>query len=206
MTKLRELYKQVFHFLFVDLKYFMIGVPLFFIAIMIVSWLFFAKNTDAMMQLIDAFREQVENMSDDGKIQFVQLFLNNSRVCLMCLGLGLIPFLFVPALILAGNSALMGAMCALYAMNGLSVGKMLIIGILPHGIFELPAMFLSMGMGLALCLGLCKRITEPKNNQGTVVPMIKNSAISFVLVVIPLLLVAAAVEAFVTGRLLEMFF
>ena len=206
MDKLKELYKQSFHFLFVDLKYIMIAVPAFFIGVSILSWMYFNNNADAMYKLIEAFREQIQDMADEGPLQFVQLFLNNARVCAMSIVIGLVPFLFLPAGILATNSALMGAMCSLYDSMGVSVGKMIVIGILPHGIFELPAMFLSMGMGVGLCLALCKRITEPEPNRGTVVPMIKNAAISFILVVIPLLIVAAAMEAFVTGRLIELFY
>lgn len=63
---------------------------------------------------------------------------------------GLIPFVPLSALALGTNALLLGAFAALYQHHGIGLG-VYFIGILPHGIFELPALILSCALGLLIC-------------------------------------------------------
>ncbi|MFR6395338.1 MAG: stage II sporulation protein M [Oscillospiraceae bacterium] len=63
---------------------------------------------------------------------------------------GLIPFLRLPALTLGTNGAILGLFAGYYMRQNISLLKYL-LGILPHGIFELTALILSAAMGLYLC-------------------------------------------------------
>lgn len=61
--------------------------------------------------------------------------------------------------------------------------------ILPHGIFELPAVFIALGLGVKFGMFIFA-----KNKTKTFFYMLKNSVKAFVFVVIPLLIVAAVIE------------
>jgi stage II sporulation protein M len=61
--------------------------------------------------------------------------------------------------------------------------------IFPHGIFELPAVFISLALGLKLGM-----FVFSKNPGREFLSRLKNSFIIFVVVVLPLLLVAAIIE------------
>ena len=205
MSKIGDIYKKALKYTFYDIRFYLLGVVGFFIAIIILSALFFRSNTDYMWQIINEFRKSIENMSDISSVQAVQLFMNNTKVAGLCILLGFVPFLFLPALVLASNAAIMGAVAAMYASMGQSVTRMIIFGIMPHGFFELMALFISMAIGIHLCLTVTQRITERRITQGTVIPVIKNAALSFITICVPLLIIAAIIEAFVTGHLIEWF-
>ncbi len=102
-----------------------------------------------------------------------------------------------------------------YVITETSVSA-LIIGILPHGIFEFPAMIFSVILGaiiskeitlFLLSLVTTKRFDNPKSifrRHG-----LKETAIfvaeSLAFVVIPLVFIGAFVESFITGWILEIF-
>ena len=82
------------------------------------------------------------------------------------------------------------------------VWKIMLVGILPHGIFELGAIFLSVALGLQLCFQLSKKILWRANS------ILKEELIdlgwAFVLWVTPMLLLAAVIECFLTPILMEL--
>lgn len=86
-----------------------------------------------------------------GNIQALGLFANNLRAAGMGLLAGMVPFIFLPALVLLVNAAVIGAVLAFTGGMGADVGSLILRGILPHGVFELPAVLLSCAMGLCLC-------------------------------------------------------
>ena len=76
-------------------------------------------------------------------------------------------------------------------------------GILPHGIFELPALCLSLAAGLCLCQNINRYIR--KNEKGIMKPLLLNILRVTGLVVIPLLVVAAIMESYVTPAVMQLF-
>ena len=127
---------------------------------------------------------------------------NNLWACLFSCLLGLIPFVCLPAFPLGLNALLLGGLAALAQAGGTSLGLYL-LAILPHGIFELPAMWLSFAIGLTLCreiTALCrKRPHEP------LLKTLWRCGQFFSLGVVPLLILAAFAEAYLTPALLERF-
>lgn len=124
----------------------------------------------------------------------VMLFFHNLQASGTAVLLGLAPFLFLPLLALFINAVVLGA--ALGSMFGFGMAaQWAVAGILPHGIFELPALLLSFALGFTLCRKLtariCRRRARPLRAIGCTLLM-------FVLFVLPLLAVAAAVECWVT--------
>ena len=107
----------------------------------------------AAEKFFDIFVRQIQDtgiVQDDGSVSAMALLINNVRASLYTALYGLIPFIFLPALSLGLNSLMLGFFGAYYIHHGLPIMQY-IMGILPHGIFELPALVVSMAVGLYLC-------------------------------------------------------
>ncbi|WP_440956304.1 stage II sporulation protein M [Methanosarcina sp. Mfa9] len=124
------------------------------------------------------------------------IFLNNAFVSLlflvMGLGLGILPVLFV-----AFNGYVVGVLSHLVAEEqGL---LFIFLALLPHGIIELPMVFLAAGIGLRLghqvLAALIGRPTELKRE-------FKDGIRFYFRWIVPLLFVAAVIETFITPLLL----
>ena len=123
------------------------------------------------------------------------LFFHNLQACAVGMALGLIPFLFLPLLALLSNAVVLGAVSGTMLGFGMEA-SWLIAGILPHGIFELPALLLSLALGFTLCRKLTARIFRRKNARP--LKAIGYTLLMTCLFILPLLAVAAAIESWVT--------
>ena len=81
---------------------------------------------------------------------------------------------------------------------------LLAAGLIPHGIFELPAIFISLAMGFKTCHLMTLRITGKINNLDMKAHSI-NLVRIFVWIVLPLLIIAAIVEAHITPIIMNIF-
>ena len=108
------------------------------------------------------------------------------------------------ALILLGFavSLLLGLFAGVYVNNGISL-LAYFAGIVPHGVFELPALILALSSGIYLC----RKVTDyvRHNKKGVMGPLMKDLLRLFVMHIIPLLVAAAVMEAYVTPQLLKLF-
>ena len=174
-----------------------------FIGLTGVFTVYFAQNGEMCREILSAYLPKMESMmDDDGSLSLIRIFLNNIFASALSIGLGLAPFLFLPAFSILSNTMLIGAVLGLSAASSaVPVIKMVAVGLLPHGIFELPALFLSMAMGLYLCRLLTLKILG-KAREEKILENLNALAKTFVLVVLPLLAAAAAVECFVTPALM----
>jgi len=98
-------------------------------------------------------------------------------------------------------------------LNGMIIGLMsyfiveergllfLMAGILPHGVFEIPALLLSCALGMDIGIVVCEKALGKDVS-------IKNAVVAclgtYLKVVVPLLLAAALVEAYVTPLVMQM--
>ena len=129
------------------------------------------------------------------------LFFNNVTASLLAMLYGLIPFVPLSALALGTNALLLGAFAALYQHHGIGLG-VYFIGILPHGIFELPALILSCALGLLICRTGTEKLR--KRSDVSFLRRVLDCNRVFLSFVAPLLLVAALVEAYITPALLKL--
>jgi stage II sporulation protein M len=126
------------------------------------------------------------------------IFLNNAFKTLCAIVLGLF-FGIVPVIFLLANGVALGiAMSISTQARGLWPS---VLAILPHGIFELPAVFLGTSIGLLIGAQTAQRLA------GRAETSIGAEALQgikyFCSVIVPLLLVAAFVEAFLTAALVS---
>ncbi|MEF9922001.1 MAG: stage II sporulation protein M [Anaerovoracaceae bacterium] len=173
-------------------------VGLVFVALAILSGIGFYNNPEQSGELLKSLSEEMSDVvKEDGTISLVGLFANNLFACAVSIGLGVIPLLFLPAFSILANSIVIGALLGYgEATSTMVAWKSVVFGMLPHGIFELTAMFMSATMGLYLCKIITLKILG-KGNEGiwnTINEMVR----AFVLVLIPLLIIAAVVECYLT--------
>ena len=141
-------------------------------------------------------------VSESGSISVPALLWNNLRAMVLSVLYGFIPFIYLPALSLGVNALLLGLFAAYFLNNGISILAYL-GGILPHGIFELPALVISLACGIYLCSRINQYVR--KNTRGIMAPTLKNIVRVLALTVLPLLAAAAAVEAYVTPAVMQFF-
>ena len=141
-------------------------------------------------------------MDTTGRVDVLALFGNNVRATVFSIAYGFIPFIYLPALSIGVNSLLLGLFAGVYVNNGISL-LAYFAGIVPHGIFELPALILALGSGIYLC----RKVTDyvRHNEKGVMGPLMKDLLRLFVMHIIPLLVAAAMMEAYVTPQLLKLF-
>ncbi len=141
-------------------------------------------------------------ITDDGTIHFGALLSNNLRAAAISVLYGFIPFIYLTALSLGMNALVLGILAAYYVNSGTSL-LIYFAGILPHGVFELSALLIAFALGLLLC----RRTTQyvRKNTKGVMKPLLCNIARSFVMHVLPLLVIAAVAETYITPAVLGLF-
>jgi stage II sporulation protein M len=115
--------------------------------------------------------------------------------------IGLIPFLPLSALALGMNALMLGAFAAIYQQQGIGLG-VYVLGVLPHGIFELSALILSCALGLLICRTGTERIL--KKSDTPFFRRVLDCIRVFLTFSVPLLLVAALIETYVTPALLNL--
>ena len=124
-----------------------------FMVLSVTGYYVCGRNIDAANKLIAEFMEMADGsglIKDDGQISVVALFLNNLRATGMAVVLGIVPFFFLPAIVLLSNGAIMGSAFAVIGQHSDNLLAYFIGGILPHGIFEIPAICLGISMGIVL--------------------------------------------------------
>ena len=173
-----------------------------FLVLVVLSYIAGRLFPEIPAAILTYFNEVVANsgiVRDDGSFSALALFGNNLRAMVLSTLYGFIPFLYLPALSMGVNAILLGMVAS--SVNGQWL--LLAAGILPHGIFELPALCLSLAAGLCLCQNINRYIR--KNEKGIMKPLLLNILRVTGLVVIPLLVVAAIMESYVTPAVMQLF-
>ena len=173
-----------------------------FLVLVVLSYIAGRLFPEIPAAILTYFNEVVADsgiVRDDGSFSALALFGNNLRAMFLSTLYGFIPFLYLPALSMGVNAILLGMVAS--SVN--SQWLLLAAGILPHGIFELPALCLSLAAGLCLCQNINRYIR--KNEKGLMKPLLLNILRVTGLVVIPLLVVAAIMESYVTPAVMQLF-
>ena len=173
-----------------------------FLVLVVLSYIAGRLFPEIPAAILTYFNEVVADsgiVRDDGSFSALALFGNNLRAMVLSTLYGFIPFLYLPALSMGVNAILLGMGAS--SVNGQWL--LLAAGILPHGIFELPALCLSLAAGLCLCQNINRYIR--KNEKGIMKPLLLNILRVTGLVVIPLLVVAAIMESYVTPAVMQLF-
>ena len=165
-----------------------------------------SANTDQAKELMEEFMKMAtENgiADSEGNISVTMLFLNNLKAAGLLFIIGLIPFLFLPLLGLLSNSIVVGAALGIVLSSGHDVIEWVVKGLLPHGIFEIPAICMAAALGIQVCHFMINKIFKRGKLSGySFKEYLGESCRVFVLIIVPLLIVAAIVECYVTPHIL----
>ncbi len=165
-------------------KNFIWGVVILFFISVIIGFLFqppIVINT--ILDYIKNILAKTEGMSSLRMIGFI--FTNNIQSGFMGMFFGFFLGIF-PILATFANGYIVG-----YVSSSVisSSGIISLLSILPHGIFELPAIFISFGMGIKFGTFIFY-----KNKRKYLSKFLIDSLRVFVFVVLPLLIIAAIIE------------
>jgi stage II sporulation protein M len=178
--KINRKYSELWQFIKQSKKFFYTILGIFLITL-VVGFAFPHFFAEILQEMI---RELIEKTKDLGFTEmFAFIIYNNIKTSFLGLIFGLIFGLF-PLFLAALNGYLLGFVSRIvYTENGISD----LWKILPHGVFELPAFFLSLTLGLQLGYVLFLKTRDFKR-------VLKSSLETFIYIIIPLLLIAGIIE------------
>jgi len=163
-------------------KNYILAVMLIFVGGILLGAIFSSQLgflDDILKQLVD----KVKDLDTFGTILFI--LRNNLTSSFYCIVFGVVLGIF-PILSSFSNGVLLGYVMKLVWFDS---GAGEFWKILPHGIFELPAVFISLALGVRLGMFIFS-----KRKGKEFLERARNSIILFVCIVIPLLIIAAIIE------------
>ena len=206
MSALKEHLHLLGQFLQTDFRKILLGCALAMAAAVLLGFLLGYLSPEAVNMVLEQFMAMVEEsgiMDSAGNLSPFGLLTNNWTAMLIAVIYGFVPFLYLPVFTLAVNSMLIGLMAAWYQSSGFSMGLFL-AGILPHGIFELPALIIASACGVCLCRNMCRLVTSSPNRV-PMVDLLSDLLRVMLLMVLPMTVAAAFLEAYVTPVVMALF-
>lgn len=178
-----RIYRESFSYIKESRKFIYFAIALFF-----VSSVFGVLFSSKLGFFDDLIKEIISKTEGFSVIQLIiYIFRNNLMAALFSLFLGIFIGVF-PLINAITNGLLIGYVLALSYKITNSI--FVVWRLVPHGIFELPAIFIAIGLGVRLGM-----FVFSKNRKKAFMYRLDKSLKVFVSVVIPLLAVAAIIES-----------
>ncbi len=146
------------------------------------------KDTYGGITALDPFERMLEIFKNNVRNSFIALFLG--------LGFGIIPFAFA-----AINGVVLGILVELFLRK--QGAFFVIAAILPHGIIELPMVLISVGIGFRLGHIAYLSLMHLKTMH-ELIHELKLGVFFYIKIVVPLLLLAALIESYITPLFIGM--
>ena len=172
---------------------------LLFFATLTVGWVGSLQNPAVGESLMKLFEKEVAGqiMSDNPFDICIKLFVNNLETCIL-LFLGGASFGILTIFIMSLNGIVIGAIMEIIHKD--HSWAFIAAALIPHGIFEIPAFIIAGALGILLSQSL---IAEWYGGADTAGDAQKLARI-FLLYVLPLVVIAACVEAFITPVIIHL--
>lgn len=164
----------------------------------------FPALRDSLLSMVLSSMESMGIVNEDGSLSALALFSNNLRATVFIMVYGLVPFIQLPALALGVNTMALGVLASWYIAQGYSIVAFL-AAVLPHGLAEFPALILAFGVGLYVCGQVTRRLFRRDESALHIWDCLVLISRMLLLVLIPLLAVAAILEAYVTPLVAALF-
>lgn len=177
-------YKQIWKFIKESRNYFYLVLGLFIVSILI-GYIFPVFFSDFIKKFIEEIVKKTEGLKNWQL--FIFILQNNLQTAFLGLIFGIL-FGILPLILILFNGYVLGFV----ANKTVAIaGSGVLIRLLPHGIFEIPAIILSFGLGLRLGMFIFKKSGQRKKEF---MYSFGNSMKTFLYVIIPLLIIAALIE------------
>ncbi len=181
---LKEEYKKSWNYLKESKNFIYVIVAVFFVFVLIG---FFIPAPDSLakqiLEFIEQLLEKTQGMSQGELIKFI--FFNNLQSSFYGMIFGVLLGIF-PMIATIANGYLLGFVASISVEN---TGLLVLWRLLPHGIFELPAIFISLGLGLKFGMFIFQ-----KRKLESFKEYFSNSLRVFFTIVLPLLIIAGIIE------------
>jgi stage II sporulation protein M len=182
---------------FYTLRYYIIFSFLIFLLAAFAGY-FFAQNysegTEKILKEVGAILEPVGEMSIIEQLFFI--FFNNAFTGFLAILLGVVLGIF-PFFCLFGNGEILGIL-AFFTSQKLSLSTFF-VGILPHGIIEIPVLILVCASGIRIGKVIINKLFRGK---GEAKKELSLALIFFLKILLPFLFLAAIIETFITPQFL----
>ena len=164
----------------------------------------FPALRDSLLSMVLSSMESMGIVNEGGSPSALALFSNNLRATVFIMVYGLVPFIQLPALALGVNTMALGVLASWYIAQGYSIVAFL-AAVLPHGLAEFPALILAFGVGLYVCGQVTRRLFRRDESALHIWDCLVLISRMLLLGLIPLLAVAAILEAYVTPLVAALF-
>ena len=207
MSFLLSRYLEEWNYFKAKLRFRLLLIAAIFLISTILFYIGFSQNPQRAMKVIKYVTEQLRSKGFYGPNEFnncLNIFVHNATVNLLIGVSGIVPFLFIPIWILLGSANVLGALIAALQIKGIGALQAIFLAVLPHAIFELPATFYSTSIGILICTVCSGKLVRKQGIETrslSIPKILKNAVRSYVLIIGPLLALAAAIETFVTPLL-----
>jgi stage II sporulation protein M len=172
---------------------------LIFIISLIAGWIGTMHNPAIGNELLALFEKEIAGQItiNNPANMCMMIFANNFEACIL-LFLGGATFGILTLLILSLNGIVIGSVSEIVSKGHSAL--FIAAAIVPHGIFEIPAFIIAATLGFCMAQSL---IAEWYGAADTATDALRLSHL-FLLYVLPLIAVAAVVEAFITPAVIQL--
>ncbi|UQZ33680.1 hypothetical protein C2I18_09170 [Paenibacillus sp. PK3_47] len=169
-------------------------------------------GTESLQRLLagqlEGLREISQSINSSDQPQwnfFIFIFLNNSIKSVVIIFLGAL-FGILPALFLLINGAVIGYLIHISAIQGADLFELIVKGLLPHGIIEIPAIIIACAFGIQFGGKVISEIfssASRREQRSGSWPIFMRQTLTASIWITILLFVAAIIESTITLALLS---
>lgn len=137
--------------------------------------------------------------------KFFAIFPNNLFVGLVIILCGFIPIYGLPVVYSLLSFASVGIVMGFGFIMEKNILQAMMVAFVPHAVIEVIAILYSVAIGMYVNKNMIKKVYFRKKKSEKFKYLLIRSMKSYLLIVIPVFLIAALVEAFITSRLADSF-
>lgn len=204
---LRDFYAQEWEHFRHDYKKSFWIIMVVSLLIAVVFYLLIVQNPQTVKELFTTLAQafDAKGIKSDGTSThfFWSIFKNNAQATFLSVLIGIIPLIILPAFSAVVTISTISILFASVAIQNKPWIDILVYGILPHGIIEMIAIFLSGSVGIFLSVTVFCRLFSPNRHRYSIRKAGFQSLKTYILVILPLVLLAALIEGYVTPILIH---
>lgn len=162
---------------------------------------FSEMTAEEVDEAFEELQSSVEFAIGGDDLSFRFIFFHNIQAVLVMLFLGLVSFGILGGLAFVVNMGILGSLYAILDAFQMPAAAMFLAGVLPHGIFEIPAIIFA-GASI-LYFGALLVTPNPTRTIGEIfILTLADWAKIIAGIILPLLVIAAGIEAYITPQIL----
>jgi stage II sporulation protein M len=181
-----------------ELKKSAVLIFLLFFAMLLIGWVGAEQHPEVGDQFMHLFQKEVAGQIGGSSLEIGgQIFLNNLEACLL-LFLGGASFGIFTIFIMSLNGVVIGAIIQMVQKT--HSPSFVLAALLPHGIFEIPGFIVAGALGIMFSEMLINEYYGDGDTSAGTWYLVRY----FLIIVLPLIAVAAGVEAFITPQVIQL--